>query len=250
MQGEAVGIAAGLCVDAAGGESPGLCLFDAGWHQGVVGLVAGRIKDRLHRPVIAFARAEDGSLRGSARSVPGVNIRDALDGIAVRNPGPHREIRRPCDGGGDDAGGGGSRPVSRARSPRRSPRARTLSALRGVVAFGRRVAGRASCRLRPRVRCAARAPGARDFPSRYSTGHSRCSKRGSWRAGTSRCGSSPAGAAARRGIDAIAFGHAGGDALDPAVRPGRRLQVAYRLEVNDYRGAESMQLNCQHILPA
>jgi len=49
-----------------------------------VGLVAGRIKDRLHRPVVAFARAEDGSLRGSARSVPGVNVRDALDGIAVR----------------------------------------------------------------------------------------------------------------------------------------------------------------------
>jgi len=40
----------------------GLCLFDESWHQGVVGLVAGRIKDRLHRPVIAFARAEDGSL--------------------------------------------------------------------------------------------------------------------------------------------------------------------------------------------
>ena len=60
----------------------------------------------------------------------------------------------------------------------------------------------------------------------------------------------PGAAAAGRGIDAIAFGHAGGDALDPSVRPGRRLQVAYRLEVNDYRGAESMQLNCQHILPA
>src|SRR6202043_2845909 len=70
-----------------GDESPGLCLFDETWHQGVVGLVAGRIKDRLHRPVIAFARAEDGSLRGSARSVSGVNIRDALDSIAAHHPG-------------------------------------------------------------------------------------------------------------------------------------------------------------------
>jgi single-stranded-DNA-specific exonuclease len=50
-------------------------------------LVAGRIKDRLHRPVVAFAPAEDGSLRGSARSVAGINIRDALDSIAVRHPG-------------------------------------------------------------------------------------------------------------------------------------------------------------------
>ena len=64
----------------------GVCLFDAGWHQGVVGLVASRIKDRIRRPVIAFARNADGTLRGSARSVPGVHIRDVLDGIASRHP--------------------------------------------------------------------------------------------------------------------------------------------------------------------
>ncbi len=52
-----------------------------------MGLVAGRIKDRLHRPVIAFARAEEGSLRGSARSVSGINIRDVLEGVATRHPG-------------------------------------------------------------------------------------------------------------------------------------------------------------------
>ena len=64
----------------------GLCLFDESWHQGVVGLVASRIKDRTNRPVIAFARAGDGVLRGSARSVPGLHIRDVLDAIAVRKP--------------------------------------------------------------------------------------------------------------------------------------------------------------------
>jgi len=64
----------------------GLCLFDESWHQGVVGLVASRIKDRTSRPVIAFARAGDGVLRGSARSVPGLHIRDVLDAIAVRKP--------------------------------------------------------------------------------------------------------------------------------------------------------------------
>ena len=68
-------------------KASGLCLFDESWHQGVVGLVAGRIKDRLNRPVIAFARTEEGSLRGSARSVSGINIRDVLDGIAARHPG-------------------------------------------------------------------------------------------------------------------------------------------------------------------
>jgi len=61
-------------------------LFNEDWHQGVVGLVASRIKDRIRRPVIAFARAGDGQLRGSARSVAGIHIRDVLDGMAARHP--------------------------------------------------------------------------------------------------------------------------------------------------------------------
>jgi single-stranded-DNA-specific exonuclease len=64
----------------------GVCLFDADWHQGVVGLVASRIKDRVRRPVVAFARAGEGQLRGSARSMPGIHIRDVLDGMATRHP--------------------------------------------------------------------------------------------------------------------------------------------------------------------
>ena len=64
----------------------GLCLFDESWHQGVIGLVASRIKERTHRPVIAFAPASDSEVKGSARSVPGLHIRDALDAIAARHP--------------------------------------------------------------------------------------------------------------------------------------------------------------------
>jgi len=65
----------------------GLCLFDESWHQGVVGLVASRVKERVHRPVIAMARADATWLKGSARSVAGVHIRDVLDSIATRSPG-------------------------------------------------------------------------------------------------------------------------------------------------------------------
>lgn len=72
--------------EAGGPVRHGVCLFDADWHQGVVGLVASRIKDRIRRPVIAFARAGDGTLRGSARSIAGIHIRDVLDGIAARHP--------------------------------------------------------------------------------------------------------------------------------------------------------------------
>jgi single-stranded-DNA-specific exonuclease len=69
------------------GEQQAYCLFDATWHEGVVGLVASRVKDQLGRPVIAFAPAgQAGQLKGSARSVKGIHIRDVIDAIATRQP--------------------------------------------------------------------------------------------------------------------------------------------------------------------
>lgn len=68
------------------GLAIGLCLFDPEWHQGVIGIVAGRIKDRFHRPVIAFAAVGEGELKGSARSIPGLHIRDTFDAIACAHP--------------------------------------------------------------------------------------------------------------------------------------------------------------------
>ncbi|HLF98192.1 MAG TPA: single-stranded-DNA-specific exonuclease RecJ [Methylococcaceae bacterium] len=64
-----------------------LCLFDESWHQGVIGILASRVKDRLHRPVIAFAPGNDDLLKGSARSIAGIHIRDALSVVAARHPG-------------------------------------------------------------------------------------------------------------------------------------------------------------------
>lgn len=78
------------------GDTPlpsGLCIYDASWHQGVIGILASRIKDKFHRPVIAFADADNDSepenniIKGSARSVPGFHIRDALDAVATKHPG-------------------------------------------------------------------------------------------------------------------------------------------------------------------
>jgi single-stranded-DNA-specific exonuclease len=86
MQQEARDAVRVLDVEGGGLERSGVCLFDEGWHQGVVGLVAGRVKDRLRRPVVAFARADAQLLRGSARSVAGIHIRDVLDSIAARQP--------------------------------------------------------------------------------------------------------------------------------------------------------------------
>ncbi|MCE5362586.1 single-stranded-DNA-specific exonuclease RecJ [Pseudomonas anguilliseptica] len=64
----------------------GLCLFEPDWHQGVIGILASRMKERYHRPTVAFADAGDGVLKGSARSVPGFHIRDALDAVAAKHP--------------------------------------------------------------------------------------------------------------------------------------------------------------------
>lgn len=65
----------------------GLCLYDERWHQGVIGILASRIKDRFHRPVIVFADAGAGDIKGSARSIPGLHIRDLLEQIAVESSG-------------------------------------------------------------------------------------------------------------------------------------------------------------------
>lgn len=64
----------------------GLCLYDPSWHQGVVGIVAGRVKDRFYRPVIAFAKVSETELKGSARSISGLHIRDTLDAVAKKHP--------------------------------------------------------------------------------------------------------------------------------------------------------------------
>jgi single-stranded-DNA-specific exonuclease len=64
----------------------GLCLHSEKWHEGVVGILASRLKERFHRPVIVFASKENGELKGSGRSVPGLHMRDVLENIAISNP--------------------------------------------------------------------------------------------------------------------------------------------------------------------
>ena len=68
------------------GQSASVSLFEPDWHQGVIGILAGRVKERLHRPTIAFARGSDGELKGSGRSIPGVHLRDALDLVTKQQP--------------------------------------------------------------------------------------------------------------------------------------------------------------------
>ena len=157
------------CVSpATAAESLGVCLFDESWHQGVVGLVAGRIKDRLHRPVIAFARAEDGSLRGSARSVPGINIRDALDSVAAQRPdlidkfGGHAMAAGMSFARSQSAGVQAAFAAEIAAAPDRE-------LLSGAIYSDGALDAAELCIDTARRRCAAPAPGVRDFPNRHLT---------------------------------------------------------------------------------
>lgn len=86
MQQEALTMLTSLLQADASSLPWGLCLFDEHWHQGVIGILASRIKDRYHRPVIVFADAGEGLIKGSARSISGLHIRDALDAVATRHP--------------------------------------------------------------------------------------------------------------------------------------------------------------------
>jgi single-stranded-DNA-specific exonuclease len=65
----------------------GLALYDESWHQGVIGILASRIKDKIHRPVIIFAPGDEGEIKGSARSIKGIHIRDVLEAISTGRPG-------------------------------------------------------------------------------------------------------------------------------------------------------------------
>lgn len=87
MQEQALAVIDQTMVESTNGSPTGICWFNPEWHAGIVGLVAGKLKDHFHRPAIIFARERDKLIKGSARSVAGIHIRDVIECIATRNPG-------------------------------------------------------------------------------------------------------------------------------------------------------------------
>ena len=250
MHTEAVDIAAAVQSAADGGAPLGLCLFDETWHQGVVGLVAGRIKDRLHRPVIAFARAADGTLRGSARSIAGVHIRDALDSVAARNPGLIDKF------GGHAMAAGLSLRMENLGDFRAAfaaeIAARVDPASIGGVIHSDGELDAAELSLDTARALAAGGPWGQGFPEPTFDGEFDVLEArivGERHLKLKLRAARAAGAFAAEPLDAIAFGYADdGAAAAAPLRPGVRVTAAYRLEVNEYNGRSRVQLNCQHLL--
>jgi single-stranded-DNA-specific exonuclease len=249
MQAEALQLASAERLAEQGGAL-GVCLFDESWHQGVVGLVAGRIKDRLHRPVIAFARAEDGSLRGSARSIPGVHIRDALDALATRHPGL-------IDKFGGHAMAAGLSLKAENLLEFQSAFAQEIAArvdaesLNGVI-YSDGPLSREELSVETARVLRGAGPWGQGFPEPVFDGKFRLAdmrivgeRHLKMHLQHASDGPRPAGAGA---IEAIAFSYVGGVAEDAQLKVGAALEIAYRLEINEYRGNERVQLNCQHFL--
>ena len=212
------------------------CLYDAQWHPGVVGLVASKLKERLHRPVIAFAPSEPGSalLRGSARSIPGFHVRDALARVEAAQPGLLERF------GGHAMAAGLSLP----RAHFEAFEAAFLEAATAMIAPESLHETIASDGELPADAfhidnaCALRdgGPWGQGFPEPLFDGEFAVL---SWRAVGTRHLKLELGLAGKR-LQAIEFGGWTG------APPGGRVRIAYRLTPDDYRGGDAIQLVVVH----
>ena len=218
----------------------GLCLFDAEWHQGVIGILASRLKDRYHRPVIAFADAGEGEIKGSARSVAGLHIRDALDAVAAANPGLINKF------GGHAMAAGLSLPAAhfddfRAAFDREVRRQLSAEDLTGrLLCDGELTADEFNLQLAAHLREAG--PWGQHFPEPGFHGEFNLIQQRLVGERHLKMVLQPQGSA--EVLDAIAFN------IDPQVWPDpnvRQVRLAYSLDINEYRGRQSLQLMVRHL---
>ncbi|WP_394234178.1 single-stranded-DNA-specific exonuclease RecJ [Pseudomonas anguilliseptica] len=220
----------------------GLCLFEPDWHQGVIGILASRMKERYHRPTIAFADAGDGVLKGSARSVPGFHIRDALDAVAAKHPELISKF------GGHAMAAGLSLPQANFAAFAAAFDAEVRRQLCEDELTGRLLSDGAlsieefHLPLAKELRNAG--PWGQHFPEPLFHGVFQLvqqrvvGERHLKVVLKSECGSVQ--------LDGIAFG------VDREIWPNptvRWVELAYKLDVNEYRGQESVQLLIAHISP-
>jgi len=205
----------------------GLCLYDQGWHQGVIGILASRVKEQFHRPVIAFAPAGEGEIKGSARSIPGLHIRDTLDSIAARQPqllqkfGGHAikeaflyELEKSLD----------------------------QDALTGVIeSDGQLTDDDFSLDLSEQLRQAG--PWGQGFAEPLFDG--RFTVLNARIVGDNHLKLSVRPENSERTVDAIAFNLA----AEHPLRGGESVRMAYRLDTNEYRGMLNLQLVVNYIEP-
>ena len=244
MQLQALAAVRALRDAVSGVQRAGVCLFDAGWHQGVVGLVAGRVKEQLRRPVVAFALSDERNLRGSARSVPGVHIRDVLEAVATREPGMLEKF------GGHAMAAGLSLPRAHLDRFARAFDAEVARAMaQGAVSDAIETDGELSdeqIALPLAEALRAGGPWGAAFAEPLFDGVFEV--RGQPRVLAGRhLKFQVAAREGRGGFEAIAFNSV--DPQRPAPPPAGRVRLVYRLGTNDYQGERRLQLVVEHMLP-
>lgn len=221
----------------------GLCLFDETWHQGVIGILASRIKDKYHRPTIVFADVGDGQIKGSARSVQGFHIRDALDAVAARHPHLLQKF------GGHAMAAGMSLTRENFDSfaqafddeVRRQLTHDDLQAI--IVSDGELSAQDFSLQLASQLRDAG--PWGQHFPEPIFDGDFYVQQQKL--VGTNHLKMTLSlDAQGQQLIEAIAFN------IDPTIWPNPQLQkvrAAFKLDINEFRGKTSLQLLIDYLEP-
>ena len=218
-----------------------LCLFNESWHQGIVGLVASRVKDAVHRPVIAFAPESEGArlLKGSARSVRGLHIRDALALVDSRRPG----LLKAFGGHAMAAGMTLDRKNLPALRAEMNEAVHTLldGEELGEEIFTDGELEGADLGLDLALQIEAHGPWGQRFPEPLFDGRFEIVERRVVGGAHLKMILQPSSGG--REIDAIAFGRLPGDLPESGA-----VRFLYRLDVNRWRGRESPQLLVEHII--
>ncbi|MDP1708192.1 MAG: single-stranded-DNA-specific exonuclease RecJ [Gammaproteobacteria bacterium] len=240
MQEQALSALKSMRLDTEAALPHGLCLFDPDWHQGVIGILAARIKERTHRPVIAFAPASEHDIKGSARSVPGLHIRDVLDSVAARHPGLLTKF-----GGHAMAAGLSLRRADfetfSAAFDAEVRRHLSADALQGSVqSDGELSADELRLEVAEMLRNAD--PWGQGFPEPLFDGEFEILNQR--RLGGKHLKLSVRHPQGQQPLDAIAFNIAEDDRL--RLENSTRAHLVYKLDVNDYRGQRSLQLIIEH----
>jgi single-stranded-DNA-specific exonuclease len=215
-----------------------VCLYDKSWHQGIVGLIAARVRERCHRPVIAFAREDENFLKGSARSIPGVHIRDLLEAISTVKPGLIEKF------GGHAMAAGLTLAVSALDEFKTSAAEQMQRLYPGadfsgsIVTDGTLPDSALNLKFARSLRDAG--PWGSAFPEPMWSGEFSVVEQRT--VGENHLKLRVRPAAGGNVIDAIAFNQAG-----PAYRGV--VQLAYKLDVNEFRGVENPQLVVEQIAP-
>lgn len=222
----------------------GIVLFQRDWHQGVIGIVASRIKDAYHRPVIAFADGGDGILKGSCRSIPGLHMRDALDWIDTQHPGVIIKF-----GGHAMAAGLSIREANYSRFSelfddvvRQSLDERDLKGI--ILSDGELVPEEFSLTTAALLRDGG--PWGQAFPEPIFDGEFKVLHQKLVGENHLKLMLEPLhkGFSSHKMVDAIAFNIDVRRWPDPAVKT---VHLAYRLDINEFRGNQTLQLMVEHI---